>query len=250
LKIQHRLQAVAHRKSMRLFREKYAVENEVKRNVVTPMPISNLVNGTSLAKLEIRSSSLWTAKIRQLEMSLCESEVHLKHARASEAQSELTISNLKKNLNRLKASVRIWKLKSKNMKYKQKNDCEILGTSDNKETSRLSEKNLWYSNRLKKLKASAMRRETMINSLKSRNATLKERLHDVLMYEVQLRVLQEQIKKKEECITELNGKLAEARTSDIETTNRLNTIQSELERKDNVIKNLKLQIDVLDAKIG
>jgi len=250
LKTQHRLQVVGHRKSMRLLREKFEAENEVKRRAVTPAPIWNLLSGSSLSSLEIRSSSVWTAKIRQLEISLRDSEVQLKLARGSVAQSETTISDLKKHIKSLKASVRLWKVKTQTMKYKEKNNSEINQETDNKEVSRLSEKNLWYSNRLKKLKASGMRRETMINSLKSRNATLKQRVQDALMSKEQLRVLREQIKKKEKCNTELRGKLSEARTNDIESTNRLYTIQSEAERKDNVIMNLKLQIDVLDAKVG
>lgn len=246
----------SHRKSLRLLGEKIDAEKAERRANSAPVKVP--INGYSLSMLKINSSTVWAAKIHDLENQLNNSNKQLKLAHDRMGQFELETSRLKKRNKSLRAAVQLQKIKNESTQYRHKKTHEATTKALNEAKEKLEERQdmeLWQkestqsSTQFKRLKASAKRKDNIIMSLKSQMSKLQGGEEIGSISQSHLRILREQLKKKEKSITDLLEKLKVRISDDEKTNSKINLMIEQMKQKDNVIINFNKTLETLGSKL-
>jgi len=224
-------------------------------------------NDGFLSMFEIRASTLWAANAQLLQAELKESRIQLGLARKTAEQFDLELVSLKRENKAMRASINSSNIQSNFTGNRQKTDQERFElTVQNEEDIEVLHKEIFdWRCQHKKLKESIRKKDEIINMLKkqkvdAQNNQYLRRNHSVRSTKNptfnQSLSKSHQLKGKEKIIKDLRGKLEGLRNAGNELQNAkdtlcdtIRTLSADVERKENIIMNLRKKIKTIEENL-
>lgn len=224
-------------------------------------------NDGFLSMFEIRTSTLWAANAQLLQAELKESKIQLDWARKTAEQFDLELVSLKRENKAMRAGINSSNMQGNFKGHRQETEQERFGlTVQNEEDIEVLKKEIFdWRCQHKKLKESIRKKDEIINSLKKqkldsqdnqwlkRNDPVGSTKNSTLNQSLTKR---HQLKGKDKIIKSLRGKLEGLRKAGKEIQNAkdtlcdtIRTLSADVERKENIIMNLRKKIRTIEVKL-